>query len=112
MLRPSPRLLRHRRLPSTSHRTITHYCTRVTTTHYCTLVRGRKVKNFVIETCVFLVSCFNFSFSRLKVLTLSISFSHQDTFSLSFSLVNENLLNFSFRFSHFFSFSHSSITPK
>jgi len=35
---------------------------------------------------VFLVSCFNFSFS----------FSHQDTFSLNFSLVDENLLNFSF----------------
>jgi len=34
------------------------------------------------------------------VLTLSFSFSHQDTFSLSFSLVDENLLNFSSSFSH------------
>ena len=35
------------------------------------------------------------------MLTLSYSFSHQDTFSFSFSLVDENLLNFSFSFSHF-----------
>jgi len=34
------------------------------------------------------------------VLTLSFSFSHQDTFSLSFSLVDENLLSFSCSFSH------------
>jgi len=34
------------------------------------------------------------------VLTLRFSFSHQDTFGLSFSLVDENLLNFSFSFSH------------
>jgi len=33
------------------------------------------------------------------MLTLSYSFSHQDTFSFSFSLVDENLLNFSFSFS-------------
>jgi len=33
------------------------------------------------------------------VLNLSFSFSHQDTFSVSFSLVDENLLNFSCRFS-------------
>jgi len=38
------------------------------------------------------------------MLTLSYSFSHQDTFSFSFSLVDENLLTFSF--------SHLSITPK
>ena len=34
------------------------------------------------------------------MLTLSFSFSHQDTFGLSFSLVDENLLNFSCSFSH------------
>jgi len=33
-------------------------------------------------------------------MTLSFSFSHQDTFSVSFSLVDENLLNFSCSFSH------------
>jgi len=35
------------------------------------------------------------------VLTLSFSFSHQDTFSLSFSLVDENFTNFSFSIRQF-----------
>jgi len=35
------------------------------------------------------------------MLSLSYTFSHQDTFSFSSSLVDENLLNFSFSFSQF-----------
>ena len=48
---------------------------------------------------VFLVSCYNFSFS-IKSVDFKFKFCHQDIFSLSFSLVDENLLSFSCSFSH------------